>query len=522
MPSPATSALALVASLALASSALAAPAAPDLPEAGDVDSQLALDVTPIPSGMGALFVGSASRPELEPMIHVYAGDERVATSAIGRRVPLPPGRYAVVAGQGPIEWRARTEVAIAAGETTVAPPFFGAVRVTAVDRFDRTAAARYLIASDDGERVYGPERTSEDAAYRTTRTWLLAPGRYHLVHGTDPDQAEGRVAFVVSAGDRTAYRLVVDGDRLVRTEFADRPLEVRDAIWRLDWVIGGSMSFDRATSQLSGFSGEALRLGAFTRLETGIDVGDHLALFQLALDQDWVGLEHDFGRGLPFQKLTDLAQAELMYNYRLAEIVGPYVRARVRTSFFKTEIHPEDDITVDVVRADGSSDSFEASAGDAVELMPSLAPTILQESVGIGVTLWDDDVFSFIVRGGAAARQHLYGDGGRYLSRVASDRIELIELDDVSELGLEVSASLRLRLGELINLQSSFDSFASFDRTFGDDPFTPVFFWDNTVTLRLSTWASLVYRLVLHKDDARLEDIQTRQSLNLRFQYAIF
>jgi len=522
MSALASRALVALWSVALAPAALAADPGPDLPEAADAESQLALDVTPVPAGMGALFVASASRPELEPMIHVYAGDERVATAAIGKRIPLPTGRYTVVAGQGPMEWRARTEVAIEAGETTLAPPFFGAVRVTAIDRYDRATAARYVIASADGQRIYGPERTSDDAAYRATRTWLLPPGRYHLALGGDAASSTNRVAMVVGAGERASYRMVVDGQRLLRTEFADRPLDVRDSIWRVDWVIGGSLALDRAKGQLSGFSGDALRLGAFTRLEAGIDVGDHLALFQLALDQDWVGLEHDFGRGLPFQKLTDLAQAELLYNYRLGAIIGPYVRARVRTSFFGTEIHPEDPVTVEVIRPDGSRYGFDAGPGDAIELMPSLAPTILQESVGMGLTIWDDDVLTVIVRAGAAARQQLYGDGARYLSRVDGDRIELTQLDDVSEFGLEASASIRLRLGELLGLQSSFDSFASFDRTFGGDPFRPVFFWDNSVTLRMSTWATLVYQLILHKDDARLDAIQTRQSLNLRFQYAIF
>ncbi|MCA9517448.1 MAG: hypothetical protein KC635_21050 [Myxococcales bacterium] len=316
-------ATALLAAAALAGDPARA-AAPDLPEVGDVDAQLALDVTPVPEGMGAIFVPSATRPELEPVVHVFAGDagaDRVATAPTGRRIPVPPGAYAVTVGQGPPEWRPRVTVTVEAGKTAVAPAFFGAVRVLAIDRYDHAVDTPYSVVSADGARVYGPERTSDSAAYRATRTWLLAPGNYYLVPGGDPDALDGRIALPVAAGARLAYRLVLDdAERVVRTEFPDRALVATESLWRLDWVLGGSFAFDRAENELAGFSGDALRLGAFTRLEVGVDAGDHLGVFKLGLDEDFVGLEHAFGRGLPFQKLTDLVTAEILYNYRLAEI----------------------------------------------------------------------------------------------------------------------------------------------------------------------------------------------------------
>ena len=350
----------------------------------------------------------------------------------------------------------------------------------------------------------------------------MAPGDYYLVPSGDPEQLEGRVALSVAAGGSIAYRLVMDGDRLVRTEFPDRKLDIRDSIWRFDWLVGGSVALDRAKGQLSGFSGDALRIGAFTRLKAGIDVGDHLALLKLGLDQNWVGLEHDFGRGLPFQKLTDFATAELMYNYRLGEFVGPYVRASARTSFFDTEIFPEEAATVEVERGDGTSYAFDVEGGTSIQLMPSFGPTILQQGGGLGFTAWDDDTLTLLLRGGVAARQQYYGTGGRYLKSHSPGRILLTQLTDVSQFGVEASVSLRLRLGELIGLQSSCDAFSSFNQIGGEDDFKPVFFWNSSATLRLNRWASLVYQVVVHRDDARLEQLQVRQSLNLRFQYAIF
>lgn len=523
---------ALVALVALAV-ALAAPsspahaAAPDLPEVGDTDTQLALDVTPVPEGMGAIFVPSATRPELEPVVQVYGGEhgeERVATAPTGRRIPVPPGVYTVAVGQGPAEWRARAAVTVEAGKTAVAPDFFGAVRVSAIDRYDHATDAPYSVISADGARVYGPEHTSTSAAYQATRTWILAPGNYYLVPGGDPSALAGRIALPVAAGARLAYRLVLGEDgSVLRTEFPDRELVARQSVWRLDWVLGGSFAFDRASNELSGFSGDALRLGAFTRLEVGVDAGDHLGVFKLGLDEDFVGLEHAFGRGLPFQKLTDLATAELLYNYRLAEIIGPYVRVSGRTSFFRTSLYPEDPATVVVQGPDGvASRTFDVEDGDELEMMGSFAPSILQESVGIGLTAWNDDVLSLRLRAGVAARQQFYGSGGRYLVSHGSGAIVLRELDDVSSFGVEASVGLRLRLGSFLSISSAFDAFSAFSELGGEDDFRPVFFWDSAATLRLNTWATLVYQIVIHRDDSRLDDLQIRQSLNLRFQVAIF
>jgi len=134
------SALTMV-TVALAGAAAIA-STPDLPEVADTQTQLALDLTPVPSGMGAIFVPSATRPELEPQVHIYAGDERVATAAIGRRIAVPPGRYTVIVGQGPMPWRPRTEIEVEAGQTTVTPDFFATLRVLAIDPYESSYRAK--------------------------------------------------------------------------------------------------------------------------------------------------------------------------------------------------------------------------------------------------------------------------------------------------------------------------------------------------------------------------------------------
>jgi hypothetical protein len=511
-----------VGALFASSPALAESAAPDLQDVGDAATQLALDLTPVPAGMGAVFVPSASRPNLEPPVHVLVGEDRVATAATGTRIPLPPGEYTVRIGHGPAEWRPTRQVTVVAGQTAMVGDFFGALRVTAIDELDRVQKQQYVVVSEDGRQVYGPEKTSDSEAYRTTRTWILAPGRYHVVLGKRASRKTDRVAIPVDAGERLDYRLVVEAGHLVRTEFGERALEARDERWRIDWVIGGSFGLDRAKGELSGFSGDAMRLGAFTRLEGGYDSGNHLALGRLSLDESWVGLEHTIGRGLPFQKLTDIVQVELFYNYRLGAILGPYVTARARTAFFPTQVHSEEAVTVTVAEPEGGSRQFELAADTKLNLMSRFSPTIFQEAVGLGLTLWDNDVFTLTARAGVAMRQQYYGDDSLYIIRSRDGVLELGELANRRRVGGEVAASMRLRLGDFITVQSNFDSFVSYDEIAGNEKFRPVFYWDSTVGLALGAWASLVYQVTLHRDDTRIEELQLRQSLNLRFHHSIF
>ena len=53
---------------------------------GKLQDQLELDVTPVPVGMGALFVPSLTDPTLEPRVIVFSGVDRVASGTTGKRI----------------------------------------------------------------------------------------------------------------------------------------------------------------------------------------------------------------------------------------------------------------------------------------------------------------------------------------------------------------------------------------------------------------------------------------------------
>ena len=491
---------------------------------GDAFTQELLDTTPIPAGMGALLVASLTHPALEPLVRVMAGADRVASGATGQRLIMPAGRYVVLLGQGPESWRPRTEVEVVAGETTIAPPFFSALRVTAVDTYDRPVAQPYVLVGAGGQRVWGPEECSTALDYAATRTWILAPGHVDLVLGRSATRHDARMALALPVGEVVDYRLVVDEGRLVRGEFADRPLARRDDLFSVDWTVGGSLTFGQAKAQLGGYNGESLRLEAFTSFEGGIDHLHHLALVRLQIDQGWVMLDTDGGRSLPLQKVVDDTLFEVLYTYRFGGVVGPYARGMGQMSFFPTKFYPSTDTHVDVRDTSGTIvESYDVAADDDVTLMPAFAPITLQEGVGIAVdplreVRWVD----LWARFGAAARQTFYRGQARYLKSAKRGQLDLLALDDARLFGVELTVGLRLRIGRWVSLASTLDGFLPLDALFGESRFDPLYRSDSMLSLHLNDWAALTYRITLHRDHVAIDKVQYRQSLNLRFSYAIF
>ncbi|MEQ9318141.1 MAG: hypothetical protein RIF41_03240, partial [Polyangiaceae bacterium] len=273
---------------------------------------------------------------LEPPVLVLSDGQRIASGRTGERIVVPPGRYDVVVGQGVVAERARTTVEVTEGVATPVASFFGAIRVHLVDDNGRPVADTYVLSSLDRGTVYGPVSMSTDEDVSQTATWLVPPGRYRLVLGTDPNGDEDAISFVVHRADVLRYRLVVEGGDVIRAELADEEYTYEPSIWRLRWTVGGNAALDKRNNQLTSDGREYLLLSLFSRFSGGIDTGPHLALLNLNLDQSFVALDSELGADIPFRTLNNEAQLELLYTYRAARVIGPYIRGGVRKSLFES------------------------------------------------------------------------------------------------------------------------------------------------------------------------------------------
>ena len=492
-------------------------------EAGTPSQQLALDATKITSGDGAVFVPSWSRPELEPQVRVYLGDELVSRGPTGRRLVVPPGRYSVRIGQGPEGWRAVRNVTVKLGDTTVVNRLAGSLRVTAVDREGRPVALDYLIASADGHRIYGPETTAETHDYAATSTWVLPPGSYRIVPGSDASARAGVATLVIPRDERVRLRFVTnDSATVIGTEPGDTEVMERVDAWRVRWLIGGNFTFGQAREQLSSFSGMALRLDALTELDVNYESAGHALRFWLDLEQSWFAFDPDVGVEIPFQKLDDQLRFDITYAYRAITGVAPYVRLLARSALLPQELRSDSDLTVTTRAADGTETVRELERLKTLELMPAFSPAILQQGGGLDVTPWDSRFGGFGVKVGFAARETFYRGGGLWVSATGDGTVTLDTLVNRVDYGPEFGAFFRLRPSSWFDVRTDLDGFLSIEDAGVGNSAGFTFNWSSTVSFRLAEWAAVVYRATVHRDDPALPEFQFRQSINLRFQYAIF
>lgn len=502
------------------------------PTASAARDEIESDSTVIPDGYGALFVPDLDpTPDNDASVIVELEGETLTVARLGRRVPVPPGRYRLRIGSGPKELRARADVEVVAGETAAVSPSYGVLRVAIVDGQGRPVDQSFVVAATgEGPHalggVHGPFRPSFKPGQRASFGVTLPAGRYVLALGDDPKAREGAVALVVPRGEAVQYRLVVEDGRLVRTEFGEGEVIVEPSIYRLRWTLAADGTLGSRQHQLSSYNGDALTLGAYSRLELGIDTGRHLAELSLFTDLAAVGILSSNGNSeLPLQKVTDDVRAEALYNYRLGGVAGPYARVAATTSIFPTRFYAPDTMRAVTTREDGSVARDETFVpGEAYRLFPELGPLILQEAAGLGTKL-EVEMFRFAMRGGLAARQAYFFDG-RAVTRRSGRELELLALSDVRTFGMEATVMAGVTLRNVLDLDTRLDGFLGEDQfgaVFkGEEKYRPIYRWDTSASAHLSRHVSLVYTLGLRRDTPALRETQLSHSLRLRLQWSIF
>jgi hypothetical protein len=482
-----------------------------------------MDITQLPAGFGAVFVPALEEPTDASVVVFYEG-EIIANGKLAERIPLPPGRYRIAVGNGPITARAVSDVTVVRGVTTTVQPMFAIVRVSLVNGDAAPAEDTYVISSADGTRTYGPFTTSLRPGARTSQIWVLPPGKYLFALGTTTKADENVATLSVAAGEVVHYRAVISDGRLVRTEFGDPNAAVASASpWRVKLVLGADLALSQRKNQLSSYNGDVLQAGGFGKFRLGLDTGRHLAELELFADESFIALTSNRAADVPLQKVVDDVSAELVYNYRVAGVVGPYAHAISRNSIFKTNFSPDTNITVDTTDTNGAHSITNSDRTKKVKLFGYGFPLFVQEGVGLG-SAYDNTIVRIGLRGGGAIRQSFYSNS-RYVTGLSDANVlSLTKLKDTNDLGLEATAFVGFTVRQLVSFDSRFDLFVPADdiNIVGDKKYRPVFRFDNMLTIRLSRVAALVYTIGLKRDAAVLDDTQLAQTLRVRLQSTVF
>lgn len=502
--------------------AVASPSDPTQPSLQElVAGQLELDVTPVPPGMGALFVPALTEARVEPPVVVRRNGVQVAAALTGRRIVLPPGSYTASVSADEGAPKAEIEVRVIEGVTTPVEPFFGGLRLDVVSQSGEPTRTEVIVSPAGGSASALRAESAKSRDFGATETWLLPPGRYVIRLAEEGAPGGSSVGISLHAGEVLEYRLVVRDGQILRAEFREDSRVAKPSIWRFSWVVGVEGSMQQSDRQLTVFSGTAMQAGAFMRTSLGVDTEGHLAMLHLDMDESWLGLTGAFGQELPLQKLRDEATAQVLYSYRLRGLVGPYVRGLVRTSFFDTEMVSNDDVVLSTALAGGGRREELARAGEVQTLLAGTYPLVMQTDVGVGLSPLDNRWVTFWLRGGAGARRALY-DGGRVAIERDDDKVTLIQLRDEDHFGAAASGSAVLRLGQRLSYSVTLDALMPYQQLLGDESYRPLYRWEHMATVRLGSVASLVYTLRLARDHLALGGEQATHNLALRLQTALF
>ena len=101
--------LLLLTFLAASGTAVAEPVDPSTAPSSPVRDQLEVDLTPIPAGLGAIFVPAVEGKGDGTPVFVLSEGVEIAAGHVGERLIVPAGQYRVEIGDGPPSGRAAVD-----------------------------------------------------------------------------------------------------------------------------------------------------------------------------------------------------------------------------------------------------------------------------------------------------------------------------------------------------------------------------------------------------------------------------
>ncbi len=224
-----------------------------------------------------------------------------------------------------------------------------------------------------------------------------------------------------------------------------------------------------------------------------------------------------------FVKNNDDLNYESLYNYFLLEWFGPFARFNLETSAFDTHLVTAEPKDYQITRPDGSTSTIT----DANELLlaSSFEPLTLNESVGLFAEPVRSTPIIWKIRIGAGARQTYAKGVLAAQDDDATEVIELVELDDVHQAGLEGFMGLEGKLGDgKFTYRAGASALLPF---LNNDPqdrtAIELLRWGLHAGLEMAVveWLGVNYKLNVLKDPQLLDAAQVQNNLLLTFKYTL-
>ncbi len=224
-----------------------------------------------------------------------------------------------------------------------------------------------------------------------------------------------------------------------------------------------------------------------------------------------------------FVKNNDDFDFESLYSYFLLKWFGPFARFNLQTSVFDTNIVTAEAKDYVIAHTDGTTENL--NGVNQVALSSSLQPTTLNESLGLFAEPTRSTALVWKIRIGAGARETLADGVLAVNDDKSTDAIELTELADVYQGGLEAFTGVEGKLGDgKFTYRAGASALLPF---LNNDPkdrsAIKLLRWGVHAGLEAAVvdWMSVNYTLDVLKDPQLLDTAQVQNSLLLTFKYTL-
>lgn len=512
-------------------------------EMREIQAQIEQDKMPIPKGLGAIFVPliiKRSAAVRAPSYLVYDKYNRLfATAKTGRKAFVPPGIYTVKVGRRLTDLLPTYRIRVYKDKLTVLRPRWAALVVRVVDTRLVQFRGRYDIIHLKSRLNVGTGLGADDNIGEKVQAWLLPPGVYMLVRTGDSYLARTNFLTVrITQGQVTFFRLVADrntGEFLGGGIVLNNKYVKRGNGWNFSLQLNGSFIWNQQANVPAANNGHTFSLTSFLFGRLTYNTKSHFFLTTLNAELGFTST------GLNLRKGSDLLSLQSIYIYRILSLFGPYVRAGFETSIFPRSFYfNEDNADLDypvslydcVLDGNGARQcsftrSIVGQGADPLELGSFFDPFLLKQGIGISLQTPRTPWFDLRLLFGIGFRQEsarnvnqievstercldaskvnpndpLDLSGCSTPSERVTDRSNIIRFRKPSSHreGLELALVATGFVSRFFTFTTEFDALGQFQSFFDFD-----IDWRTSLILRLSHYASIIYRLRIRRDPAIL------------------
>jgi hypothetical protein len=512
------------------------------PEIDEIKRQLDDDPVLIPPRLGALFVPRIIEDQniMQTSYVVYdLKGRQVAQTQSGKKSFVYPGTYIVQIGTATGTILPRYRIQVYASRITIIRARWAALVVLVQDEALVQFRGTYDIIHLTSRRGVGTGIGADERIGEKVRPWLLPPGLYMIVRTGDTYLARTDFFTVqVDAGKVTYFRLVSDrnsGRFLGGGVILLQQLGLhRRGAWNWSIQLSGNVLWNNVENVPALTSGHSFSMTTFLAGRVIFNEERHFFRTFLNVELGFTIPTFTSIDQLDLRKGIDRVEFESIYIFRLLRFLGPYARFGVQTSIFPGFYYLSDlerSVGASIYRCVTETNCVlqtdtAGRAATQTSLGDFFDPLLFKQGLGLNFQALQYAWLDLRILFGLGFRQEIARSVYQGTANINNFRCRDASLRDPdspwvvtrcpnaadqeqhfhprfflkessSRIGFEVAVVATGQLTRFITFTTEFDMLTQFENFAELD-----IDWRTTITLRLSHYASLFYRLRVRRDPA--------------------